>query len=143
MSKVLVVLYLLMLLVAIPSNLLGEVEGHVILSDCWGATSQTGVTGRFNCWRPPCQFITSRFWSGVGAGVGGGVMCHLLVSQLCVTRLPWDCRLLLESVVFPTEPPPGSQWGAAISVTGGWAAHNLDFQALRTPRVCEERGMCV
>ena len=61
------------------------------------------------------------------------MVCHVLVSRLHVTWVPWDLWLLVESVVFPTEPPPGSQGGAAILVTGGWAAQNLDFQAFRTP----------
>ena len=126
-SKFLVILYLLMPLIAIPATLLREVEGHAIFSNWWGATPRSGVTGRFDWWHPPCQFITSRFWLGVGVGVGGGVVCHVLVSRLRVTQVPWDFWLLVESVVFPTEPPPGPQGGAAILVTGGWAAQNLDF----------------
>ena len=129
----LVILYLLIPLVDILATLLGEVEGHAILSEWWEATPWSGVTGRFDWWQPPCQFITPRFWSGVGEGVGGGMVCHVLVSRICVPQVPWDLRLLVESVVFPTEPPPGAQGGSAISVTGGWAAQNQDSQALRTP----------
>ena len=70
------------------------------------------------------------------------MVCHVLVSRLHVTWVPWDLRLLVESVVFPTEPPPGAQGGAAILVTWGWAALNLDFQALRTPCLCEESVLC-
>ena len=77
--------------------------------------------------------MVSMFWSIVGFIVVGGVVCHALVSQLLVLREPWDIRLLVESVVFPTDPPPGSQGGAAISVTGGGAAQNRDFQALKMP----------
>ena len=65
--------------------------------------------------------------------VGGGVVFHVFLSRICVPRVPWDRQLLVESVVFSTDPPPGAQGGAAILVTGGWAAQNLDFQALRTP----------
>ena len=141
-SKVLVNLYLRMPLVAIPATLLREMEGHAIFSDWWGATPWSGIAGRFDWLFPPCQLITSRFWLGVGAGVGGGVVCHVFVSRLRVPRVPWDFRLLVESVVFPTEHPPVAQGGAAILVTGGWAAHNLDFQALRTPCLCKESGLC-
>ena len=122
-SKVLVILYLLMTLVTIPANILREVEGHAIFTDWWGDTPRSGVTGRFDWCCLPCQLITPKLWLGLGASVGGGV----------VLRLPWDLQLLVESVVFPTEPPPGAQGGAAILVTGGWAAQNLDFQAFRTP----------
>ena len=66
------------------------------------------------------------------------MVCHVFVPRLCVPRVPWDSRLLVENVVFPTEPPPGAQGGAAISVTGGWAAQTLDSQAIRTPFLCEE-----
>ena len=67
------------------------------------------------------------FWSSVGSVVAGGVVCHALVLQILVPREPWDFRLLAESVVLPTEPPPGAQGGALILVTGGGAAHNQDF----------------
>ena len=83
------------------------------------------------------------FGLGVLDGVGGGMVCHVFVSRLRVPRVPWDLLILVESVVLPTEPPPGAQWGAAISVTGGWAVKNLDFQALRMPCSCEERVLCV
>ena len=58
-------------------------------------------------------------------------------------RVPWDILILVDSVVLPTDPPPGAQWGAAILVTGGWAVQNLDFQALKTPYSCEESILCV
>ena len=77
--------------------------------------------------------MTPILGSGVLDSVGGGVVCQVFVSRLRVLQVPWDLLLLVESVVLPTEPPPGAQWGAAISVTGGWAVQNLDFQALRTP----------
>ena len=59
--------------------------------------------------------------------MGGGVVCHIFVSRLCVPRKTWERRLLVDSVVFPTDPPPGAQGGDVILVTGGWAVQNLDF----------------
>ena len=70
------------------------------------------------------------------------MVCNVFMFWISVPQVPWDLWLLVESVVLPTEPPPGAQWGAAILVTGSWAAHNLDFQALRTPCPCEERVLC-
>ena len=71
------------------------------------------------------------------------MVCHVLVSRICVLQVPWDIWLLVESVVFPTEPPPGAQGVAANSLTGGWAAQNLDLQALRIPYLCEKSVLCV
>ena len=130
-------------LVAILVTLLREVEGHAIVPERGWATPRSGVTGHFDWWRPPRQLMISRFWSGVEAGVGGGVVCHIFVSRLRVPQVPWDCRFLVESVVFLTDPPTGAQGGAAILVTGCWAAQNLDFQALRMPCSCEESVLCV
>ena len=127
LGNVFVNLYLVIPLVAIPATLLIEVEGYAFFCDCWGATPRSGVDGRFERWRPPCQLMTSMFGSGVLDGVGGGVVCYIFVSQLRVPRVPWDLLLLVESVVLPTEPPPGAQWGATILVTGGWAVQNLDL----------------
>ena len=109
-------------LVAVPETLLREVEGHTFFSNCWGATPRFGITKRLDWWRPPCQFIVLMFWSSVAPVVAGGVVCHAFVSWLLVPREPCDCRLLVESVVFPTEFPPDEQGGAAVSVTGGGAA---------------------
>ena len=97
--------------VAILYILLREVEGHTFFSDRWGATPQSGVTGRFDWWRPRCQFMFSMFWSSVGSVVAGAVVCHVFVSRLRVPQEP----------VLPTESPPGTQGGAAILVTGGCA----------------------
>ena len=82
------------------------------------------------------------FWSSVGSIVAGGVVCHNFVSRLFVLWEPWDLQLLVESVVFPTKSPPGDQWGAAILVTGGGAAQNRDFQALKMPCLYEESVLC-
>ena len=82
------------------------------------------------------------FCLGVTEGVGGGMVCHVFVYQLQVTRVTWDLRILVESLVLPTDPTPGAHWDAAILVTGGWEAQNLDLQALRTPRSCEESVLC-
>ena len=76
------------------------------------------------------------FWSSVVPVVAGGVVCHPCVSRIIVLREPCDRRLLVESVVFPTESPPGAQGGAEILVTGGGAAQNRDFQALKTSCSC-------
>ena len=104
-----VILYLVIPLVAIPETLLIEVEGYAIFCACWGATPQTGVDGRFDRWRPTCQLMTSMFESGVPDVVGGGVVCHVFVSRLQVPRVTWDLLLLVESVVLPTDTPPGTQ----------------------------------
>ena len=71
--------------------------------------------------------------------MGGGGVCHVFVSRLHVPQVPWERRLLVERLLFPTNPPPGAQGGATILVSGGWATQNLDLQALRTPCSCEER----
>ena len=72
----------------------------------------------------------------------GGVACHAFVSRLLVPQEPCDHWLLVESVVLPTEFPPGAQGGAAIAVTRGGAAQNRDFQALRTPFSCCDSVLC-
>ena len=54
----------------------------------------------------------------VALGGGGGVY-YLFVSWFLVQRVPWDQRLFVESVVFPTDPPPGDHIGAEIYETGG------------------------
>ena len=64
------------------------------------------------------------------------MVCHDFVLQLLVTQEPWDRRILVESVVFPTESPPSDQWGAAILVTGGGEVQNRDFRTLKTPCSC-------
>ena len=143
MGKVFVNLYLIITLVGIPRTLFIEVEGYAIFCDFWGATPRSGVDGHFDSWRPPIQLMTSMFGSGVTDGVGCGVVYHVFVSRIRVPRVPWDLLILVESVVLPTEPPPGAQWGAAILVTRGWEVQNLDFQALRTPCLCEESVWCV
>ena len=118
-GKVFVILYLVILLVDIPATLLKVVEGCVIFCAFGGATPLSGVDGRFYRWHPPCQLMTLMFESGVPDGVGGGVVCHVSVSRFRVPRLPWYLLLLVESVVLPTDPIPGAQWGAEILVTVG------------------------
>ena len=120
-GKVFVNLYLVIPLIAIPETLLIAVEEYEFFCDCWGATPQSSIYGRFDRWRPPCQLMTSMFRSGVPDVVGGGVVCHIFLSRLQVPWLPWDLLLLVESVVLPTDPPPGDQWVSVILVTGGWA----------------------
>ena len=73
-----------------------------------GDTPRSGVPGRLDWWRPPCQFMVLMLWSIVGLVVAGGVVCHTLMSRLLVPREPCELRLLVEIVVFPTEPP---SWG--------------------------------
>ena len=74
--------------------------------------------------------------------VSGGVVCQVFVSRLLVPREPFERRLLVDIVVFPTDPPPGVQGVAAISVTGCGSMQNWDVQALRMPRSCGESGLC-
>ena len=74
--------------------------------------------------------------------VAGGVVCQVFVSWLLVPREPCERRLLVDSVVFPTDPLPGVQGGAAISVTECGFVQNRDFQALRMTRLCGESGLC-
>ena len=71
----------------------------------------------------------------------GGVVCQVLVSLLLVPREPCERRLLVDSVVFHTDPPPGVQGGAEISETGYGSVQNQDFHALRMPRLCGESGL--
>ena len=52
---------------------------------------------------------------------------QFFVSWLLVPREPCERWLLEASVVFPTEPPPGVQGEAAISVTGWGSVQNFDF----------------
>ena len=82
------------------------------------------------------------FWSSVVPVVAGGVVCHGFVLRLLVPREPCDCRLLAESMVFPTEFLPGAQGGAEILVTGGGAAQNQDFQELKTSCSCWDSVLC-
>ena len=70
------------------------------------------------------------------------MVCHVFVLWLRVPRVPWYLRLLVESVVLPTETSPGAQWGDAILLTRIWVVQNVDFQALRTPCLCEESVLC-
>ena len=83
-----------------------EVEGHAIFPDWVWDTKRYGVTGCFDWLHPSCQLINSRFWACVEVGVGSGVVCHVFLSRLHVPRVPWELRLLVESVVFPTDSPP-------------------------------------
>ena len=93
-------------------------------------------------WFPPCQFMVLMFWSSVVPVVAGGVVCHNFVSQILVPQEPCDSRILVESVVFPTEFPPGAQGGAIILVTGGGAAQNRYFQVLETPYLLWDGVLC-
>ena len=71
------------------------------------------------------------------------MVCHVFVLRICVLQVPWDLWLLVEIMMLPSEPPPSAQRDAEISVNGGWAAHIMDFQALRTPYSCEDSVLCV
>ena len=95
-------------LVVIPATLFREVEWNAIGLN-WGWTTQlSGVNGRFDWWRHPCQLMKSRFSSGVEEVVGGGGVYHVFVSWLHVLQVPLKYRLLVESVMFPTDPRPGA-----------------------------------
>ena len=82
-------------------------------------------------------------FSSLFSAAAGGVVCHGLVSLLIVPWEPCDCRLRVEMVVFPTDPPPGVQGGIEISETGCVSAQKRDFHALRMPRSCGESVLCV
>ena len=67
------------------------------------------------------------------------VLCGLGVCQVLVSLpspVPWEplvLQLLVNTLFALTDPPPGVQDGADISVTGGGAEQNCDSQVLRTP----------
>ena len=82
------------------------------------------------------------FWSSVVPVVTGGVFCHDFLLRLLLPREPCGCRLLVYSVVFPTEFPPGAQGGDEILVTGGGAAQNRYFQVLETPYLLWDGVLC-
>ena len=75
--------------------------------------------------------------------VASGVVCQVLDSLLLVPQEPCERRLLMDSVVFPTDPPPGVQGGAEISETGCVSVQNRYFHALRMPRSCRESVLCM
>ena len=108
----------------------------------WSTTPRSGGIGRVDWWRPPCWLIVSIFFSRFFSVAVGGVVFQVFVSLLLVPREPCERRLLVYSVVFPNEPHPGVQGGAAISVTGCGSMKNWYFQALRMPRSCGESGLC-
>ena len=128
-------------LVAIPETLLREVEGYTILVDWWRSTPRSGVTGRFDWWIPPCQLIVSMFASNFFGVAVGGAVYQVFVSWLRMPRKPCELQLLVDSVVFPTEPPPQVQGGGAISVNGCCSMQNRYLQALRVPP-CAGRAAC-
>ena len=66
----------------------------------------------------------------------GGVVCHGFESLLLVPLEPFDRRLLVDRVVFPTYNPPGVQGGADISATGCVSAQKRYFHVLRMPCSC-------
>ena len=72
----------------------------------------------------------------------GGVVCHGFESLLLVLREPCDRRLLVDRVVLPTNPSPGSQGEADISATGCVYVQKRDFHALRMTRSCGESVLC-
>ena len=72
----------------------------------------------------------------------GGVVCHGFESLLLVLQEPCDRRLLVDRVVFPTNPPPGAQGEADISATGCVSVQKWDFHALSMTRSCGESVLC-
>ena len=128
-------------LIAIPETLLGEVEGHVFFLDYWRATTRSGGICRINWWRPPCQFMVSIFSSFLSVAAGG-VFCQVFDSLLLVPQEPCERRLLVDRVVFPTDPPPVVQGGAGISETRCVSVQKQDFHAVRMPRSCGEIILC-
>ena len=73
----------------------------------------------------------------------GGVVCQVFVSRFLVPREPFEFRLLVESVVFPTDTPLGSKGGGCNLCDRVWFCSESVFQALRMPRLCGESGLCV
>ena len=76
------------------------------------------------------------------SAAAGGVVCHSLVSLLLVPPGLCDRRLLVDMVVFPTDPPPGVQGGVETSATRCDSEKKRDFYALRVPRSCGESVLC-
>ena len=128
-----------MSLVAIPETLLGEVEVHSIFLNC--ASPRSGGICCIDWWRPPCQFIVSML-SSFFSVAAGDVVCQGFDSLLRVLREPFERRLLVNRVVFPTDRPPGVQGGADICATGCVYAQKQDFHALRMPRLYGESVLC-
>ena len=130
-------------LFAIPVTLSKEVGGHTMVSDLRWAAPLSSVKGRFDGQIPHCNFMTYMFcYPLVVVDIGGREVYQVLVLQLLVLQSPWGLRLIVDSVMLPTDPPPGTHGGANISETGGRAARNLYFQTLRTPCLCEESVLC-
>ena len=63
--------------------------------------------------------MTSMLWSGLEVGVVGGGVYHVFASRILVPQVPWERQLLVDSVVFLTDPPHGAHGGAEILATGG------------------------
>ena len=72
----------------------------------------------------------------------GAVVCHDFDSLILVPRETCELRLLVDRVVFPTDPPRGVQGGTDIYETGCLSAQNQDFHALRMPCLCGESVLC-
>ena len=130
-----------MSLVDIPETLLVEVEGHSIFLNCWRTIPRSGGICRIDWWRPLCQFMFSML-SLLFSVAAGGMFCQGFESLLLVPREPCERRLLVDRVVFPTDPPPGVQGGADIYETGCVSVQKHDFHALRIPRSCGESVLC-
>ena len=130
-----------MSLIAIKATLLGEVGGHSFFLNLWRATPWSGGNFRIDWWCSPCQVIVSMLSLFFSVAMGG-VICHGFESLLLVPREPCDRRLCVESVVFPTDPPPGVQGGDDISDTGWVYAQMRDDHALRMPCSCRDIVLC-
>ena len=74
--------------------------------------------------------------------VAGGVVCQVLDYLLLVPREPCERRLLVDRVVFPTDPPPGVQGEAKVSETGCVSVQNREFHVIRMPCLCRESVLC-
>ena len=70
------------------------------------------------------------------------MVCQVLDSLLLVQQEPCERRLLVDRVMFPTDPPLGSKGGAEISETGCVSVQKRDFHAPRMPHSCGESVLC-
>ena len=107
----------------------------------WRATPRSGDIWHIDWWRPLCQFMVSMLSSFLSVAAGGKV-CKGFDSLLLVPQELCELRILVDRVVFPTNPPPRVQGGADISETGCVFVQKRDFHALSMPCSCGESVLC-
>ena len=80
----------------------------------------------------------------MGADVGDGGLCHVLVPQLHAPRVTWDLWILVKSVVFPTEPPPGAHRGRCDIGDWGLGGAESGFLTVQDALIMQgEHPVCV